>query len=382
MKLLVVIVSYRVTDLTIDCLHSLVPEIRSIPDARVAICENGTGGDAEQRLRDAIDHNGWADRVDLTAVHPNRGFTGGNNVVIRQAMASAAPPDYLLLLNADTIVTPGALQALLRFMDEHPSAGIAGSLLQEPDGRVQGSPYRFYSIASEFDRGLRFGVVSKLLARWNTVMPKPAGEANVQWVCGASMIIRRSVVEAIGPLDEDFYTYFDDIDYCLNAARAGWSTWWVPQSRIVHLEGASTGITHRVVKRRPPYWFQARRRFFLKNFGPLYAAMADAAFIIGFALWRLRRVLQRKPDGDPPHMLWDSIAQSVFLKGFKLQAVENPAMPPKSASAPPAAAATVAPAPAASGDAPAGAPVSAHAVSPHAVNPHAAARIDSSVLNR
>jgi hypothetical protein len=327
MKLLVVIVSYRVTDLTIDCLRSLVPEVRTIPDARVAVCENGTGGDAEQRLREAIDGNGWRPWVDLTSVHPNRGFTGGNNAVIRPAMASADPPEYVLLLNADTIVIPGAIRALVEFMDAHPSAGIAGSLLQGTDGEVQGSPFRYYGVINEFDRALRLGPVSKLLSRWSTILPKPAQAAPVPWVCGASMIIRRAVVQAIGPLDEDFYTYFDDIDYCLNAARAGWSTWWVPESRIIHLEGASTGVTRRVVKRRPPYWFQARRRFYIKNHGALVAALADAAFVTGFALWRLRRRIQRKPDNDPPHMLRDAIAQSVFLKGFRLHAVENPAMP-------------------------------------------------------
>ena len=140
------------------------------------------------------------------------------------------------------------------------------------------------------------------------------------------MIIRREVVEAIGPLDEGLYTYFDDIDYCLNAKRAGWRTWFVPESGVVHLEGASTGIQARVAKRRPEYWFQARRRFFLKNHGALYTALVDAAFLVGFALWRVRRRIQRKPDTDPPHMLLDSWRNSVFLTGFKLRDVKNPAL--------------------------------------------------------
>ncbi|MCP6077385.1 hypothetical protein NL363_29260, partial [Klebsiella pneumoniae] len=86
MKLLVVIVSYRVTDLTIDCLRSLAGEVGRAEGTRVAVCENGTGGDAEDRLRAAIEGNGWGAWVDLTAIYPNRGFTGGNNAVIRPAM--------------------------------------------------------------------------------------------------------------------------------------------------------------------------------------------------------------------------------------------------------------------------------------------------------
>jgi len=140
------------------------------------------------------------------------------------------------------------------------------------------------------------------------------------------MIIRRKMVEQIGPLDEGLYTYFDDIDYCLNAKRAGWHTWFVPQSVVTHIEGSSTGIAARVVKRRPDYWFQARRRFFLKNHGAFYTALADAAFLFGFALWRMRRQIQRKPDTDPPHMLADAFRNSVFMTGFKVREVENPAL--------------------------------------------------------
>jgi GT2 family glycosyltransferase len=329
MKLLVVILNYRVTDLTIDCLRSLAGPIDRVPQAKVVVCENGTGGDAAERLRRAIDENGWARWADLTVVHPNRGFTGGNNLVIRAAMASPDPPEYVLLLNADTIVQDGALEALVEVLDRHPRAGIAGSTLLSPDGKVQASPFRFMSVASELDHGLRLGVVSKVLSRWAVVPPTPKGASPVEWVSGASMLLRVAMLEKIGLLDEGLYTYFDDIDICLRARRAGWETWFVPESRIVHLEGASTGVANRVVKRRPDYWFQARRRFFLKNHGPFYTALADAAFIGGFAAWRMRRVIQRKPDTDPPRMLSDAIRHSVFQTGFAVKEVENPALTKK-----------------------------------------------------
>ncbi len=326
MKLLVVILNYRVTDLTIDCLGSIAPEIASVPGMRVAVCENGTGGDAEARLREAIASNGWSPWTELTAIHPNRGFTGGNNVIIRKWIASTDGPEYFLLLNADTLVKPGAFRALVDFMDAHPRVGVAGSRLECPDGSHQASPFRFPGIASEFDRGLRLGIVSRLLSRWSVTPPAPTQVTRVDWVSGASMIIRRELIDAIGPLDEGLYTYFDDVDYCLNSKRAGWETWYVPASRVVHLEGASTGIVAKSPNRRPKYWFQARRRFFLKNHGPLYAALADAAFLCGFAIWRIRRWLQRKPEIDPPHMLLDALRNSVFLTGFKLRVVENPAL--------------------------------------------------------
>ena len=89
------------------------------------------------------------------------------------------------------------------------------------------------------------------------------------WVSGASMILRRTMLEQIGLLDEGLYTYCDDVDICLRARRAGWETWYVPESRVVHLAGASTGIASHTKRpvRRPPYWYQAHHRYFLKNYG-------------------------------------------------------------------------------------------------------------------
>ena len=326
MKLLIVILNYHVTELTVECLRSLAPEVSRMGGVRAAVCENGSGVDAEHRLRAAIEDNGWTSWCELTAIHPNRGFTGGNNFIIRKALASPTPPEYFLLLNADTLVKNDAIGALMRFMDNHPRVGIAGSRLDFEDGSPNGSPFRFPGVANEFDIAMQLGLFSRLLARHLVRMPTPASACKVDWVSGASMIIRRTLIEQIGLLDEGLYTYFDDVDYCLNAKRAGWETWYVPASHVMHLEGASTGINARNLKRRPEYWFQARRRFFLKNYGPVRTALADAAFILGFSLWRIRRRIQRKPETDPPYMLTDFVRNSVFFTGFELRKVRNPAL--------------------------------------------------------
>lgn len=327
MKLLVVVLCYKVPDLTIDCLRSLEAEIPRIPGARVGVCENGTGPESVEKLRRAIEENGWESWVDLTVVEINQGFCGGNNLVIRAALESRDPPEYVLLLNADTIVLERGLETLVAFMDATPKAGVAGSQLLSPEGEVQASPFRFHGIASELDRGLRFGVATRFLAPPLVVDPDRPSRA--EWVSGASMILRSAMLKQIGLLDEGLYTYFDDIDICLRAKRAGWEVWHVPESKIIHLEGASTGIQggpKERPKRRPAYWFQARRRFFLKNHGKLYTALADAAFLFGFALWRLRRPIQRKPDLDPQNFLADSFRHSVFRTGFAAREVENPAL--------------------------------------------------------
>jgi GT2 family glycosyltransferase len=326
MKLFVALLCYRVPELTIDCLHSLGRELDRRAGAKVGVLENGTGGDAADRLREVIAQNQWESWAELTVVYPNRGFCVGNNLLIRAALESADPPEYVFLLNADTIVQEKALDALVQFMDLHPRAGIAGSQLLSPDWKVQSSPFRFVGILSELDRGLKLGIVSSLLAPWAVVPPTPSSACAVDWVSGASMILRKTMLEEIGLLDEGLYTYFDDIDLCFRARRAGWETWYVPESRIVHLGGASTGVASRLASRRPAYWFQARQRFLLKNYGGMYTAFVDAAFLVGLAICRLRRWILRRPDTDPPKLLGDFLSHSVFCTGFRLTEVENPAL--------------------------------------------------------
>ncbi len=325
MKLIVVIVSYHVTNLAIGCLHSVASEIGSVPGSHVALCENGTGDDSVARLQATIDENGWSSWCTLTALPVNLGFTGGNNAVIRPALSSNDPPDYVLLLNADTVVRPGSFKALVDFMDQNPTVGIAGSRLEDPDGTPQRSAFRFQSPLSEFEANLRLGLISRLLSDWLVAPPVRNETFATDWVSGASMIIRRDVLRDVGLLDEGYYTYFDDIDYCFNAKRKGWPTWYVPSSRVVHLVGQTTGVNS-TPRPLPSYLLEARRRYFLKNRGPAYAALADAGAILGQALWRLRVRLTGERDASPPHMLQDLIRHSVFVKGFALTDVENPAL--------------------------------------------------------
>ena len=328
MKLLIVLVNYNGSGLTLDCLKSLREELAALPNARVGLCDNGSREGEVERLRAGIEELGLSERVEVTVVSPNRGFTGGNNAVIRPALDGPDAPDAVFLLNNDTIVRTGAIQELVRFMDDRPEVGLCGSRLEYPDGESQLAARRVLTAASEFESRLRVGPVSKLLSRWAIAPPERDEPHECGWVPGAALLIRRSVLDAVGLLDEDLFTYFDDVDYCLRAKRAGWSTWYVPTSRIVHLVGKTTGVTKQdgQPKRVAPYWFLARRHYFLKNFGPLHTAAADAAALTGQGLWRLRTFLTRKPDTDPPRYLWDQFRASVFVTGFAKRAVPNPSL--------------------------------------------------------
>lgn len=332
MRTLIVIVNWRTGGLTVDCLRSLAPQVAEV-DARVVVADNASGDGSIEQVADGIARNGWS-WAETLPLPRNGGFAFGNNAVLRrfaipdsrssdaqrQVAHHASQFPYVLLLNPDTVVRPGALRELVAFMDAHPGVGIAGSRLEDPDGTPQVSAFRFHGVASEFERGMRLGVVSRLLASRRVPQPVRDAAHPTDWLAGASMIVRREVFERIGLLDEGYFMYYEEVDFCLRARRAGFEVWYVPSSRVVHLVGSASQVSdaRRHRKRRPGYWFDSRRRYFLKNLGVFRAAAADAAFLIGFAVWRVRRWIQRKPDPDPPMFLWDSIRNSVFLRGIRL----------------------------------------------------------------
>ncbi len=307
--LLVVVVNYRSADLAIECLASLAPEIAARPGSHVAIVENASGQDQVDRLRAEIDRRGWQNWVTLIATDRNGGFAAGNNVAIAQALGWTTPPALFWLLNPDTVVRPGAMRELEAFLQAHPTAGLAGSRLEHLDGTAQTSAFRFPSILGELEGGLRFGPVSRLLRGRSVVRPISDHDEPVDWVAGASLMVRREVFDQVGLLDDRFFMYYEEVDFCRRAQQAGWACWYVPESRVVHLVGQSSDVTSAAgaTKRRPRYWFDARKRYFLTHHGRARTLMANLVHVAAFASYRARRIVQHKPDGDPRLMLWDMI---------------------------------------------------------------------------
>ena len=317
-SVLVVIVNYRTPQLTIDCLESLRGELSAMPNLRVVVTDNASGDDSNVRLAAYLSQANLGGRVEFQPLDTNGGFAFGNNAAIRPALASAAPPEFFLLLNPDTLLRPQGIVQLVEFMRSHPTAGIVGSRLEDPDGTAQVSAFRFPSVASEFDHALRLGIVTRFVKHKVVAPPIPQTETPMDWVAGASMLIRREVFDAIGLLDEKYFMYYEEVDFCWRAKQAGWPCWYAPQSHVVHLVGQASGVTIRHVrpKRRPDYWFESRRRYFVRTLGKWGAALSDAATLIGLSTWQLRCLLQRKENLDPPRLLLDQFRHSVFVRGF------------------------------------------------------------------
>jgi N-acetylglucosaminyl-diphospho-decaprenol L-rhamnosyltransferase len=316
-RLWIVIVNYRTAPLVLDCLSSLAQERQHYSDLKVTVVENASGDGSVEALQQGISAHQWQDWVHLEALSHNGGFGAGNNVVLRQVLSLASPPEYILLLNPDTRVLPGAIAPLIQFLEDHPQVGLVGSRLEDSDGTPQFSAFRFLSFWSELDQGLRLGPVSRLLKHQVVTLPLAEEPFHADWLAGASLMIRREVLESVGLFDEAYFLYFEEVDFCRRAKQAGWDCWYVPQSRVVHLVGQSTGVTDSKcqLQRRPQYWFDSRRRYFLKHHRWTYAASTDLAWMVGFSLWQLRRWIQGRPEIDPPHLLQDFFRNSLWGRG-------------------------------------------------------------------
>jgi GT2 family glycosyltransferase len=280
------------------------------------VTDNDSGDDSVPRLEAAVREHGWGGWATIRPLERNGGFSYGNNGAIRPALGSSNPPDYIWLLNPDTVVRPGGLRELWEFMEARPEVGITGSRLEDPDGTVQRSAFRFPTVLGEFESGVRLGLVTRLLDRWVVAPPASAEPCPTDWVAGASMLIRRAVFASIDLFDEDYFMYFEEVDFCLRARTAGWPCWYVPASRVVHLVGQSSGVTdtRKPQKRRPGYWFAARRRYFQRHLGWARTLAANLAWASGFGSYRVRQWLQKKTDVEPRHLLRDFIYYN-FIAG-------------------------------------------------------------------
>ena len=312
---LIIIVNYKVGDLTIDCLSSLEGEVAGLSNSRVVVVDNDSQDGSAETILQAITTNTWNNWATLITAEKNGGFAAGNNLGIRHGWKgpNGSTPDFVLLLNPDTVVRPGALRLLVDFLQSHPDVGIAGGRSEDPDTTPQYCCFRFPNAWNEFAANAKLGFVDRVLKNKICRVPFSNEPHPIDWVSGAFMLVRAQIFDQIGLFDENFFLYYEETDFIHRARKAGWLCWHVPQSRIVHLVGHSSGVTirHQRPRRKPVYWFDSRRRYFLKQQGLFHAALADLMAIFGVALGRTREILLRRPTTFPPWFLWDCVRNSV-----------------------------------------------------------------------
>lgn len=231
------------------------------------VVDNGSSDDSPEMVEREFP---W---VRLNRNEANRGFAAANNIAIRGAVGR-----YVLLLNPDTVIEPGTLREMVAFMDSHGDVGICGPRIHFPDGRFQSCGYRFPTLLSEIRQSKNIDEVLRWIVGTEPPLRVDAAPFEVDWVDGACFMIRRRVIDRIGPLDEQYFLYAEELDWCFRARKDGWAICTVPHVRIVHHQGQTSAqmsdfsLAHLV---------ETRLRYYRKNHGLAVALATSLVYIAG-----------------------------------------------------------------------------------------------------
>lgn len=218
-------------------------------------------------------------RVHVIANTDNRGFTVGNN----QAFAEATGT-YYFLLNPDAELIPGATRCLLEYIQANPRVGIVGPQLLNPDHSIQSSRRRFPTFSTallESTRLQQWLPSNRFLTRYYVLDTPDDLVQRVDWVVGAAMFARRQVYQEIGGLDERFFMYSEELDWCYRAKKSGWEVHYFPRAQVLHHEAKSS---HQVGAVRDIYFHSSKVRFFRKYHGAFLAELLRGFLLLTFLI--------------------------------------------------------------------------------------------------
>ena len=301
--LITITVNYGLADAVLSAMDDVMAALDAAGGGEYWIVDNCSPDDSVAVLRAGIAARPDRDRIRLLESDRNGGFGAGNNVAIRAALNLPEPPRYLYFLNPDAVPRPGAIRTLKDFLDSHPDAGVAGSALCDGEGRITHSAFRFPSFWSELNWSIQLGVVSRLLRRHTVPLDLGSEPEAVDWVSGASFMVRRDVLEQVGGFDEGFFLYWEETELCHRIGATGRTIHSVPEAVVAHDVGASTGMNSDG-QRRPRYWFESRRHFYRATGRIRWLGLANVLVLGGLLLRRLHQVVRGRRM-DPPHLVRD-----------------------------------------------------------------------------
>jgi GT2 family glycosyltransferase len=290
MMLSIAIVNYNTKTLLRDCLESIYARANGTP-FDICVADNDSRDGSVAMIKAEFP------RVKVIENQSNLGFSKANNALITQSDA-----DYILLLNPDTLVVDNAIERVMKYMEAHSEVGICGCRVLNADRTLQlacrrsiPTPkvafYRLSGLSRLFPR-------SKTMARYNLTYEDPEKTHEVDAVSGAFLMIRRKAIEDIGLLDERFFMYGEELDWCLRAKRAGWSVVYYPEAEIIHYKGESTKYNSRKAAfefYRAMYLFH--KKHFAKECSPVTNLLVYTGIVLKATLsWRR---LLCSPKKDP-----------------------------------------------------------------------------------
>jgi N-acetylglucosaminyl-diphospho-decaprenol L-rhamnosyltransferase len=304
MKLSIVIVNFQTPQLSIDCLDALDQENSKVFQVNTLIVDNNSGDDSVKVLDAWINSSRYTSQHQLVAHISNNGFSSGNNIGINASIS-----EFVLLLNSDTIVRPGALELLVKTLEENPEMGMASPRLEWPDGSPQESCFRFHKPVNELIRSAATGPITRLLKQFEVPLRVSDDTSFPEWTSFACVLIRRQVFEDVGLLDEEFFMYFEDVDFCKRAREAGWKIIHNPDAHVVHLRGGSSPVKSQAAKKKrlPRYFYESRTRYYHKHFGRFGLLRANIYWHLGWLVAGGRKLLSSNYESNICEKQWRDI---------------------------------------------------------------------------
>ena len=305
MKIAIVIVNYRTAEHVERCLVSLEGEIASVAGTQVLVSDNDSLDNSVERLRNFVAARAYS-WVTVLPLPRNGGFAYGNNAAITHLLAAAPAPEFIWLLNPDTLVSPGTLSAIIRFMEMHPRAGIVGTQIIDETGKAVSSARRMITPTTEFFGAARLGLLALIFPGNEAAIPPSPVAHRCDWVSGASLAMRSAVLNDTSLMDENYFLYYEEIDFCRRVGARNWEIWYTPDGQVMHVEGVSTGIRGKR-RRRPAYWYNSRRRFLSLHYGLGGLLLADLGWASGRLISTFVDLLRAKRQGenDPSWFAYD-----------------------------------------------------------------------------
>jgi N-acetylglucosaminyl-diphospho-decaprenol L-rhamnosyltransferase len=291
LRLLVVIVNYKTPSLVCDAIASLQQQLAFARD-HIVVVDNDSSDGSLEKIQAYITFNSWDGSVTVIDSGHNGGFSAGNNVGLKFKSA-----DYYLLLNSDAYVRDGAIGKLLDAANNNSCLGVVGPRLEWTDGSQQTSCFYNASPINSFLHASQTGIFTRLFSyfkAYDVAMPlRKHGSDSPDWLSFACVLLNGDMVNKIGLMDDGFFMYYEDIDYCRRAKMAGWELEFVSAARVVHLNLGDSN--HAVVRRFPLYYFQSRARYFLKYYGRFGLLITNILWSLGRSISYSRELFERKP---------------------------------------------------------------------------------------
>lgn len=280
----ILIVNWNVRGLLARCLRSVQDALAGAGlSGRVLVVDNASSDGSPEMLRQQFP------QVELLVLPENRGFAGGVNAGLAALSPSGegvtGGPRCVLLLNPDVEVPGGAIPALLACLEAHPRVGVVGPRLRYPDGSVQSSRRRFPTEGTLYWESTpleQLWPANPWVRRYRVLDYPVEVEQDVDWLVGACLLVRGEALAQTGPLDEGFFLYFEELEWCRRIKQAGWRVLYCPTAQVIHHEGRSS---EQVPLQRQLYFQRSKLRYARQAFGP-GAAGRLRLFLLAMYAWQ------------------------------------------------------------------------------------------------